>query len=161
MLKLPKWIRVVGLIETLFGLWGFYAIGMMLTGHIGLNIAAWLGLTAATGLAVGSIVAGARIAIGKPRALQMMLWVLGLQSFRVVFPGVVWLVSLGWTANLVLYLSGQTHPDAQGIAVFFGSHDFGSHIALNLLTLVPFIALLMWRRRAAVTAGAQPHPAAL
>jgi len=86
------------------------------------------------------------------------LWLLAAQSLRLIVPGLAWLLSLGLSVNLVLH-EGKAPPDPQEVLVRLGAHGRPPHLALNVLTLVPLLALLVWQRRSAATATERPADA--
>src|SRR5471030_197729 len=96
-ITVPKWVAIVGGLEALFGLWGFYAIATMLTACVPLNTAAIAGTLAACIVAIGSLIAGTQVARGHTRAVEPLMWILAVQSVRIAIPGFLWLVSCGWT----------------------------------------------------------------
>jgi hypothetical protein len=144
---------------VLFGIWGLYATMSILIFGGARNSAAIAAVGVMGLLAVGSVVAGGRVARGHGRAVLPLAGLLAVQSVRLAIPGLVWLVSLGWTLNVVLYARGAAQPDSQDIAVLVGSHALGAHVAINIITLVPCAALLLWRRAAASRTPPAQDPA--
>jgi hypothetical protein len=103
-------------------------------------------------LAAGSIWAGWFLIRRDERGVAASLWLLSLQAVRLIIPGVAWFVTLGWSVNLVLYSGGEPEPDGLETVVTFGGHERPSYLAINLLALVPLLALALWRRSAIVAA---------
>jgi hypothetical protein len=100
-------------------------------------------------LAVTSVWAGSLLLRRNQRGVLPSIWLFLVQSIRVIAPIIVWLVSLGWTIDLVLYSAGS-EPDVGEVLVALGGHDRPTYLAVNALAAVPFIALVLWRRAAII-----------
>jgi hypothetical protein len=160
-MKLPTWLVVLGAFECVLGAWGLYATGLVvLSGGVrdGAGVA---GLVVAAALALASAVAGLLLLRGRVGGVRWSLWVLAPQAVRVAVPGVVWLVSLGWTANLVLYAGRAPQPSGEDLAVKLGGHPLGAHLAVNAVAALPWIGLLLWWRAARARAASKHDAAAV
>lgn len=147
---IPRWVSAIGILECLFGAWGLFSASTVV-GEAGAHSMVSLAVVALMGLlAVASLSAGALLAKRDSRGLGPSVWVLALQSVRLVMPGFVWLVALGWNVLLVLHSGGEPLPDGQEWLVMLGHTDRPGYFALNLLAFTPLVALALWWRAAIV-----------
>jgi hypothetical protein len=159
-MTIPRWIAVIGIIECVLGVWGLYMASTVARQASAHSVTALVTIALLAMLSLGSLRAGALLTKRDSRGLRPSLWVLALQSVRLVMPGFVWLLALGWSVIVVLYSGGRPEPDGLELWVMLGHNDRPGYLAVNLLSLVPLAALGLWWRAAVIASRTSKDPEA-
>jgi len=160
-MKSPRWATAVGALEIVLGVWGLVSVVLAVSASAAAGMRATVSLALVAALAAASCRAGYQLARRDRRGVMPSVWLLLAQSAHAITPMFSWALSLGWSMDIVLYSGGEPGLGAGETFVAFGDPGRPTQLEVNLLAVIPLLALALWHRSALVaTRAASGAPAA-